>query len=166
MSEKITPHDSNLFNQVDQQLAAHESATVLVERSDGTISAGQVATMGEAGKTAVLLGDGNLGKWVGNERLTDKYQENLARELAGFALRGDIVNSPVDHAGPDVNIRLAQRGADTARAEIAKAQQEGRGDDSRYWQEQLGKYNREIDGLQANQSQSPVNYTDLLKGDS
>jgi hypothetical protein len=168
MSEKLTQTqtqtEANLFNQVDQQLSKGNTASVLVERSDGTISTGQVVRMGE-GRSGVFF-EGNKGKIVGNEKLTDKYQEGLARELAGVALRGDEAVSPVDYSDINTELGLLRRGAETARDEIARAQREGRGNDSRYWQEQLGQYNRDIEGLQAGQNQTPVDYTDILNGNS
>lgn len=89
------PHEqsANPFEQVDQQVAQGQPATVLVERNNDTITTAQVMGMTE-GKTNVFFGDVSDGpkegmpyKPVGNERLNDHYQQYLARKLAGEALR-------------------------------------------------------------------------------
>jgi hypothetical protein len=100
----------NAFNQVDQQVANGMPATVLVERTNGDITTGQVMGITE-GKTKAFFGDVSEGprndmpyKPVPNERLTDEYQAKLAEELAGKALLGSGVElgaeaaqeSPVD----------------------------------------------------------------------
>lgn len=91
MSEIPTPQTEvqNLFKQVDSQLDNHQIATVLVERTNGDITTAQIAAVGNLGRgeTAAFFSD-NRGKPVGNERLTDEYQEHLAEKLAGAALRG------------------------------------------------------------------------------
>jgi len=86
----------NAFNQVDQQVANGQPATVLVERSNGDITTAQVAGITE-GVTDVFFGDITNGpqegmqyKTVGNERLNDQYQERLATQLAGVALRSTV----------------------------------------------------------------------------
>lgn len=85
----------NTFNQVDEQLAAGHPATVLVERTNGDITTAQIAGVTE-GETNVFFGDiaegpksGMPYKSVGNERLTDGYQEKLAEQLGGVALRNE-----------------------------------------------------------------------------
>lgn len=87
-----------LFNQVDQQVAAGRPATVLVERSNGDITTAQVMGVAEgSGRTDAYVDNISQGitdetrfKSMGNEKLTDRYQEHLARKLAGIALRGDM----------------------------------------------------------------------------
>lgn len=108
----MSEQNPNLFNQVDQQIANGQPATVLVERSNGDITTAQVAGIGTE-KTNAFLGnltvesEDNLPyKPVGNEKLTDGYQEYLAKKLAGTALResgveNDVPAAPEPKASPD-----------------------------------------------------------------
>lgn len=90
MSEQNLTH-----NQVDEQLAAGQEASVLVERHDGTVSVGQVMARGEHGARAFMEQDseGNFlsTKILSSEKLSDDHQQKLAEELAGVALRGSEV---------------------------------------------------------------------------
>ncbi|HEX7368464.1 MAG TPA: hypothetical protein VF261_02305 [Candidatus Saccharimonadales bacterium] len=94
----MSEQNQNLFNQVDEQIANGQPATVLVERSNGDITPGQIRTVGMTeGKTEVLFGDTTRNDWqkmpykpVSNEKLTDQYQQQLAERLAGMALRGSV----------------------------------------------------------------------------
>jgi len=82
------------FTQIDQQIAASQPATVLVERSNGDITTGQVVGLGQSG-SRVFFGnlttenvDGMGYRNLSSEELSDGHQEKLAEELAGVALRG------------------------------------------------------------------------------
>lgn len=97
---EILPNEqpASLFQQVDQQVADGQLATVLVERSNGDITTAQVEGVTE-GQTIANFGDVRGGlkddtpaKLVPNERLTDKYQEHLAEKLAGIALKSEMEN--------------------------------------------------------------------------
>ncbi|GEM_PF-6841411 len=90
MSEKIA------FKQIIDQSANgnsplnSERPTVLVRRSDGTISAGNMLTMGAGSNKAVIevfTSQGMGEKFVPVVELSDEHQQALAAELAGKALR-------------------------------------------------------------------------------
>jgi len=89
----MSEQSPNLFNQVDQQRANYQPATVLVERENGDIATAQISSIYEGSATAYFGGDitGDVGgldsTLVLSERLTDKYQEHLAEKLGGLALR-------------------------------------------------------------------------------
>jgi hypothetical protein len=88
--------DNLSFNQINEQFANGQSATVLVEREDHTIVPGQVILQGE-NNTRVFLSGTNARagdapiptKRVSTEKLSDSHQEILAEKLAGLALRGE-----------------------------------------------------------------------------
>lgn len=144
MSEKQT------FNQVDQQFEKGDPQTILVERSDGTISTGLVGSQGE--RSAVLLAGSNdkvngdtLMKMVKTEKLSDAHQEMLAEKLAGVALRGSGVAEVEPVAATfDPEVANLQRAIRDALAEKKRAQQEGRGDDSIYYGQIAGQYTLEL----------------------
>lgn len=84
---------SNLYQQIEQQIANGQPATVLVERSDNTISTGQTLGLGPE-KTFVFFADLSEGPKDGmpyrhkhNPYFTDEKQAELAEKLAGKALR-------------------------------------------------------------------------------
>lgn len=126
MSEQ-TP---NVFSQVDQQIAGGQPATVLVERSNGDITTAQVAGITE-GSTNAFFGDITEGpkhgmpyKPVGNEKLSDKYQEYLAEKLAGVALRAQVALdlAPTDTQTEAVNSSPVELLHDVAKMREIRAQ--------------------------------------------
>ena len=99
------------FNQVDEQLSNDQAASVLVERTDGSIGVGQVMEHGEHGARAFfanLNSEENTDrrietKRVSADKLTDEYQEKLASGLAGVALRSveaAVVSTPQSELPP------------------------------------------------------------------
>ena len=147
MSEKLE------FNQIDQQLANSQTASLLVERKDGAIQVGQVLGYGEHGSIAYLANlnnkdaTGDLSwKRVSSEQLSDRHQQELAEGLAGAALRETV--SAVPHTEKfDPEKANLERAIRDAMAEKARAQKEGRGDDSIYWGQQAGRYTKELGNL-------------------
>lgn len=145
----MNPESShNHFNQLEQQLAANQPATVLVERSNGDITPAQIMYPGSE-NTRVFFGNLNAEaddraiptKIVASEKLSDAHQEMLAEKLAGVALRSVEV-APIEE--PSVDELLLERGIREAQAEKRRAQQEGRGDDSIYWGQVAGQYSKEL----------------------
>ena len=161
----MTEQSPLTYNQVHQQLADGSSASVLVKRTDGSISTGQYAETGQ-GELGVYLGDfantksNDLDqldyKPVNVEQLSDQRQEKLAAELAGVALRGanvevdtvikpkpaEIVETPF--SAEKANLERAVR---DALAEKRRAQQEGNGENSTYWGQVAGQYQKELSKL-------------------
>jgi hypothetical protein len=80
------------FNQINQQATP---ATVLIHRSNGEISTGQILHQNETTGDAVvgvMLEDGTIGeKQVMKEGLSDETQERLAKELGDQALSTQVV---------------------------------------------------------------------------
>ena len=143
--------ENQTFNQIDQQFQKGEPSTVLVERSDGTISTGIVGTLGQE-RSAVLLAGSNdktngdtLMKMIKTEKLSDPHQEMLAERLAGVALKSSGIDETkkVD-SNFDPEVANLQRAVRDAEAEKRRAQQEGRGADSIYWGQVAGQYTREL----------------------
>lgn len=143
--------ENQTFNQIDQQFQKGEPSTVLVERTDGSISTGLVGALG-AERSAVLLAGSNdktnedtLMKVIKTEKLSDAHQEMLAEKLATVALKGSEVVE-VEQANTDFDPEVAnlQRAIRDAESEKRRAQQEGRGDDSIYWGQVAGRYSREL----------------------
>lgn len=148
----MSEQSQHLFNQVDQQIANGHAATVLVERTNGDITAAQIEGM-EPGSTNAFFGDISQGaknglsyKPVGNEKLTDQYQEHLAQQLAGQALRGSVValEAPASKESFDPEVANLERSIREAEAEKRRAQQEGRGQDSIYWGQVAGQYAKQL----------------------
>lgn len=149
------------FNQVNQQLTAG-SATILVERTDGSISTAQF-TEPAVDRTNVYLGDfANTSKddldykSVNNEQLSDQHQEKLAAELAGVALReADVKVEYVEKPKPvekletpfDAEKANLQRAIADAMAAKRQAQKDGDGQNSIYWGQIAGQYQRELNSL-------------------
>lgn len=94
--------ESPKFNQLQEQ---HEQgavvpATVLVERSDGSIDTGHVFQgEGSLGSSVVHLEPDAEGyaahKTASTEALSDEYQQKLARELGGKALKGEVESEDI-----------------------------------------------------------------------
>lgn len=132
------------FKQVDEQLAADQAATVLVERDNGSIVPGQVMVRGEHGARVFMA---NLNeeandrviqtKRVSAEKLSDEHQEALAEKLAGVALRGVEAEAPKEEF--DAEAANLERSYKEALVEKSRAQQEGRGEDSTYWGQVAGQ---------------------------
>lgn len=82
------------YDQIDEQLAAAQPASVLVERDNDKIAVGQVVARGED-RTSVYFtnlnqesnGEAIPTKVVPIEKLSDEHQQELAVALAGHALR-------------------------------------------------------------------------------
>jgi hypothetical protein len=161
MSETLT------YDQINEQRSSaymnrsNADPSVLLKRTDGRITTGRLM----AGINRVYFSENgqDFSKAVKREAISDQYQQQLAEDLAGAALRSEVkisdgreefpgmfdphfesnaddaaINSSSELDNDD--IALLERGLRSAREEIAKAQKEGRGDDSRYWQEIAGRY--------------------------
>lgn len=138
------------FNQINEQLANDQAATVLVERDTGDIVPAQVMAVGEQGARAFFanLNAGEAGdnairtKTVSAEKLSDSHQEMLAEKLAGVALRNSEIEEPKEEF--DAEAANLERAIREAEAEKRRAQQEGRGEDSTYWGQVAGRYTLEL----------------------
>lgn len=87
------------FDQINEQAdAGHGNATILLQRSDGTISTGRYRGEQLSNgryKVEVTTADGEAGyKAVPMETLTDAKQVELAKELAGSALDAVSIQEP------------------------------------------------------------------------
>lgn len=85
----MSNHETS-YNQLQEQIDAGRNPTVLVPRSNGEITTGLYAGKadGERYRVEVISPDGQVGhKDVDAVGISDRYQEQLAEQLAGQPLR-------------------------------------------------------------------------------
>jgi hypothetical protein len=90
-------HEKLSFTQLEQQRNSDVTPAVLVKRTNGTITTGIYEGLSQEhpGRYDVAVDNGNGGKTLSAEQLSDDYQAKLAEQLAGKPLREEMGEAAV-----------------------------------------------------------------------